>query len=720
MLFLPGTQNEFISVVDVERSRLAEWPWSMGGGGAAELKDMLDGAAEKTLRKIADSIGITAVTGEDGIYTFPDRGATARLGLAEVIPLVTGDIIRDWCIEDSLQAVWPYDARYRLRKLEDIPGVIQLLWPYKKNISQRRRFGTPMLQKGAKWYEWQELYDDKFLTRHSIVFAFVATHNHFLIDRGGKVFNRSAPVIKLYSEANEQDHLSLLGLLNSSTAGFWMRQVFFPKGGDQVGNKKARVRRTWWEERFEYAANGMSDFPIPMERSGVLGQRLDSLAKEYTALLPARLVHRAIPARNALDDARDKAELLRLQMIALQEELDWQVYHLYGLTPEPLTLWRQTSRSAESPRTALEVCPHIDLGERAFEIVLGRKMARKELETAWFERHGSTPITELPAHWPDGYRRLVERRIRLIETDKNISLIEQPEFKRRWSLQKPKKTFRQAWAEMEQDALRGWLLDRLEVDRYWPRTQPGHYSSAELKSCRELARLAALDAEFQQVGEIYTGLKDFDVLKLVTELVLAESVPFLPVFRCTDSGLRKRVVWERVWEKQRAEDRGEKVEIEIPPKYKKVDFQKNALGREGLWRLRGELDVPKERWISYPPLAQRQGDEEPSPVVTWAGYTHLDQALALAKYFDERKERDVGFKEWMLPLIAGLDQLLPWLLQWHNQPDPAYEGHKMGDYFRDVVLPDALQSQELTLEQCRAWRPTTPARRPRQRKLRSG
>jgi hypothetical protein len=31
----------------------------------------------------------------------------------------------------------------------------------------------------------------------SIAFAFVATHNHFALDRGGKVFNRSAPVIKL-------------------------------------------------------------------------------------------------------------------------------------------------------------------------------------------------------------------------------------------------------------------------------------------------------------------------------------------------------------------------------------------------------------------------------------------------------------------------------------------------------------------------------------------
>jgi len=63
----------------------------------------------------------------------------------------------------------------------------------------------------------------------------------------------------------------------------------------------------------------------------------------------------------------------------------------------------------------------------------------------------------------------------------------------------------------------------------------------------------------------------------------------------------------------------------------------------------------------------------------------------------------------MLPLLAGLEQLLPWLFQWHNEPDPAYAGQKMGDYFRDVVLPDALQTQGLTIRSAargvRRWSP---------------
>ena len=85
---------------------------------------------------------------------------------------------------------------------------------------------------------------------------------------------------------------------------------------------------------------------------------------------------------------------------------------------------------------------------------MARKMAAGELETTWFERHRSTPITELPDHWPDDYKQLVERRIQLIETDKNIRLIEQPEYKRRWNTE--------PWESQLERALQTWLLNRLE------------------------------------------------------------------------------------------------------------------------------------------------------------------------------------------------------------------------------------------------------------------
>ena len=242
------SQNEFVTVTNVSRQAFAQHPWSIGGGGAAELKELLEGACDTALGQIVDSIGISSVTGEDEVYVFPRQPDIERLGITNSIPLLLGDMIRDWTEGQPVYALWPYGSNFKLREPQQIVDLLHLLWLYKPSISQRRRFGTPMLLKGAVWYEWQELYAKKFQTPLSIVFAFVATHNHFVLDRGGKVFNHSAPIIKLPSNATEDDHLALLGLLNSSTACFWMKQVFHNKGSDLLalrevpGNARCRLK----------------------------------------------------------------------------------------------------------------------------------------------------------------------------------------------------------------------------------------------------------------------------------------------------------------------------------------------------------------------------------------------------------------------------------------------------------------------------------------------
>ena len=95
------------------------------------------------------------------------------------------------------------------------------------------------------------------------------------------------------------------------------------------------------------------------------------------------------------------------------------VYRLYGLIEDDLTY-------------SGDDLPRLALGERAFEIVLARAVQAGEEETAWFTRHGSTPITEIPAHWPTAYRELVQRRLDLIAANPSIRLLEKPEYKRRW------------------------------------------------------------------------------------------------------------------------------------------------------------------------------------------------------------------------------------------------------------------------------------------------
>jgi hypothetical protein len=50
------------------------------------------------------------------------------------------------------------------------------------------------------------------------------------------------------------------------------------------------------------------------------------------------------------------------------------------------------------------VLPSVRFGERAFESLLARRMARQEEHSTWFERHGANPTPEPPVYWPEAYR----------------------------------------------------------------------------------------------------------------------------------------------------------------------------------------------------------------------------------------------------------------------------------------------------------------------------
>jgi hypothetical protein len=677
----PNSQDEFISTGDIPRTTFNVHPWSIGGGGAAELKERLDDAASKVVADLAESVGITAVTGEDEVYVFPHRRDAERLRVQNSFPLVLGDMIRDHVMAPPVIALWPYTDDFSLRDDTTIPDLIRVLWPCKTTVSQRRRFGTPMLVKGAKWYEWQELYDDKLHTPLSIVFGEVTTHNHFLLDRGNKVFNRTAPIIKLSAEATEDDHLALVGLLNSSTACFWLKQVCHNKGStvDQHG---ARQRTDPFEDFYAFNSTRVSDFRVPEVKPLALSRELDTLGQRYSGLLPEMVVSTTTtPTVESLSEFRTLAATSRARMIALQEELDWQCYELYGLLSGDL-------------RHSGDDLPEVALGERAFEIVMARQMASGELETTWFVRHSSMPVTEIPTHWPAAYRKLVERRIKVIETNKEIALIEKPEYKRRWN--------DESWQEQEQRALKIWLLDRLETSKY----RKGTKDNPELTTTAQMADVASADAEFLQVAALYRGRPDFDVAALVAELVEGEAVPFLPILRYKPAGLRKRELWERTWELQRQEDAGEDVgEIAVPPKYATADFL-----RTDFFRLRGKLDVPKERWISFPHCST---DSDPTLAVGWAGCNHLEQATALIAYYDARKREGWDAKR-LSPLLAGIDQLLPWIHQWHPEIAASF-GETAGQSFQTMLKDDA-HELGLTLEDIRNWQPpATTARRRRAR-----
>lgn len=665
----PGWMNEYVAIFNVDRSQLRSHPWSLVDPETAALKRSIELAAGCRLASKIDTIGYTGQTNADEVMLAPEA-AFLRRGVRhdDLRTMVVGDAQRDWGFAGGDSAIFPY-GQTELRDLDPSSAMSRWLWPARTTLGARRTFNKKSyLEEGRAWWGWHQMALQRTLPGTFLSVAFVATNSHFVLHGPGRVFNRSAPIVITHGQAARAELVEFLGPLNSSVASFWMKLILYCKG---AGGVNEGFKAEQWERFYEFDGTKLKQFPLPTGSAVAWAERLDALALELSANLPRAVAEREAPTRAALDAARARVEEIRREMVAVQEELDWRCLFLYRVTDQDMSF---------EPGEVLG----IDRGQRAFEIVLARKMAAREVSTTWFTRHQSTAITEIPAEWPPTYRQRVEERIALIGSNRGLSLVERPEYKRRWNWD--------SWEDLEAEALRVWLLDRLENPRYWPGLQP--------RSVAQLADTARLDADLVSVAEVYLGTIDIDLVSLITELVRKESVPYLAALRYTDAGLRTRAAWERTWDLQRAEDRGEyEGTIPVPPKYGKTDFR-----QEPSWKLRGKLDVPKERFVAYPGL-ERPTDQ--APVVGWAGWDHLEQAQALAALYGQRQAVEGWESERLLPIVAGLAELVPWLQQWHNEPDA--DGTRMGDFFTTFVASEAATNRFSDADLA-SWRPPAKVR----------
>ncbi|PSM41365.1 SAM-dependent methyltransferase [Streptomyces dioscori] len=677
----PGHSNPWISVDDLDRKRyFAKQPWILADGGL-ELNQAIEEGAVLRLRSVMSrDIGFASFPGQDDAF-ISTPAALRRHGVTPEVarPLIVGEVVRDWdthCVES---AITPYGPDLRPLPYDPDAAWGRLLWGVRSHLRSTIDFdGHTQQDLDKPWWAWYRWVSERYRTPLAMTFAFVATHNHFALDRGGKVFKQSAPVIKLREEAKEEEYVQLLGLLNSSSAGFWMKQVSHNMGST-VDSKGARQSTVPFDDFYQFNGTPLQSFPLPATYPTSLAVSIETLSRQLAALAPSVLVDKATPEAIALRAARIKWESMRAQMIALQEELDWQVYYLYNLIPNDL----RVSENADDSN-AREVA----LGERAFEIILARRVAAGEASDEWFKRHSSKPITEIPAHWPAPYREIVQKRIDAIESNRAIGMVERPEYKRRWATE--------GWDVLQEKALRSWLLDRMESRDHW-------FDENDQPTILTLARLTDVlsrDEDFVSVTKLYSPRKE--LAKVVAELITGEHVPFLSPLRYKPSGLKKRADWEEVWDRQRKEDAApdepakQKIRdsIPVPPKYTSADFL-----RPSYWKARGKLDVPKERFISY-----GQTNAATPELYGWAGWDHREQAQALATYFTNTALST----EEITPFLAGLLELQPWLSQWHNEFDMAYSGSP-ADFFAGY-RQQKQGEHGLTDDDLRGWRPPAATR----------
>lgn len=615
----PGYDGLYATVVDRPREVYARFPWSLSGGGAGELKALVESNRGQTLTETVESIGFVAITGLDDFHVRDQRTGAAFWEHAPLRRYVEGEGVRDWGVQESRLVLDPYST--------SVPSAgSATYWPYRRALNSVIYFGENPTERGQWWGEYAFANRSRLSSNRLLAFAFVATHNHFVLSRSATVFNKTAPVIKLPDSATEEDHLALLGVLNTSVACFWLKEASFEKGG---GGEP-------WEWRYEFASTKLHEFPLPKRLPIDLARQLEEQSERQTEASPRAVLAQATDDVSiALSNARDQWDSARRTLVFLQEELDWQAYSAYGLADDSL--------APPVPQTV-----QIEANERVMDVGLARAVAAGAESTAWFDRHRREPLLGPAADWPGWYSDLWQKRYIARQQNPSLGLLERPEYKRRWA--------GAGWDALLADAVRSALLERLQSSELWrdgsgrPLARPAAQVADGLRS----------DERVRELLTIHTGSQDFDLTTEVGKLLAGEAVPAFAPLRYKPAGIEKFRAWQRTWELQRAEDRGEQVEVPVPPKYAQADFLKQPY-----WSARGKLDVPKERFLSFP--GSRLPDDN-TELYGWAGWDQSERGQAIARVANDLSRAGAP-DEQIIPLLGALLELQPWLDQWYGDID---------------------------------------------------
>jgi hypothetical protein len=355
-----GSESEYVTVADIDRSVFHSHPWSIGGGGASDLKRSLDTAAARMLGSKVTSIGFASFAGQDEVFIQP-KEVFIRQGVPATMikPFVYGEAVRDWAVFSELAAFAPYNDTFELVPLDAETRWAQLLWPYRTTLSNIVSFGRKTkVQLGDVWWGWYRWIPEKYRNPISVTFAAIATHNHFVLDTGGRVFKQSAPVIKLNAAVPLSELHSMLTLLNSSVGCFWMKQQFHNKGGGGIGGGLATEA---WEQFFDFDGTKLRQFPLPREMpTPAKAEQVSSLARKLAQLFNREEVAQFLVGGRGSSTVAD-ADRFLAEAVSVQEEIDWESYKVYGLLGGD-----QFTDAAAPP---------VHPGERAFEILLARKFA---------------------------------------------------------------------------------------------------------------------------------------------------------------------------------------------------------------------------------------------------------------------------------------------------------------------------------------------------------
>lgn len=465
----PSYVDTRIAVSDRPSSELHRWPWRF-----AQAKSNVSGASRPLQEFCGEPIGAQFITGKDEAFVV-SGDYIRRLGLPidNVRTYGTGEDVRDWQVRPKAFIIFPYDKMRRALP-EPLPKRLDFhLRPYKAVLENCVISGSiKKKETNLKWFEFRRLARAKFAVNLNIVVPQIATHPHFVAVDHTIGFKEKAQAIVLKAEIPEEFVFTLTGLLNSSLLVETLkRECFSKRESDRPerdtyfefsGGKLALVGIA---ETFSAPGSGpaaqMHRLSLACCRFGESLRRLemrklfDCQNESYHDLnssLPGSIERDpAFPApftnpdslRIGYEYAQSRRSSILGKMIALQEEMDWLVYGVYGVLNEgdPAIYGQPDPESLERD-------------QRPFRLW---EQAKRDYEKA---------VNLIPTKWDSDRRATWEARLVAIRDNEHVRRAEQAIYKRRWDEQwKVGNEWRGdeiAYAAEFIDAFEWWLKEKAE------------------------------------------------------------------------------------------------------------------------------------------------------------------------------------------------------------------------------------------------------------------
>ena len=122
---------------------------------------------------------------------------------------------------------------------------------------------------GKLFYEFHQIPKSRNRSKDFIIFAEVASHNHFAYEHEAHFYDKTAPIIKLKKESDKY-YQGIQAVMNSSSACFFMKQTCQQKqltGGDGV--------RVEFISKVPYQFSGTAVGTTPLPEAGIGRTRVE-------------------------------------------------------------------------------------------------------------------------------------------------------------------------------------------------------------------------------------------------------------------------------------------------------------------------------------------------------------------------------------------------------------------------------------------------------------